>query len=61
MRGFPAWLILALVVLSGLMLYVGNEELDKVGPVPLILGVGGGVLVRGRTVLRRGATRFGYA
>ncbi|MFN8109151.1 MAG: hypothetical protein U0Y82_04795 [Thermoleophilia bacterium] len=39
MRGFPGWLILALVVLSGLMLFVGNEELDKVGPVPLILGV----------------------
>ena len=39
MKRLPAWLIGMLVLLTALLMWVGIEERDKVGPVPTILAV----------------------
>lgn len=39
MKRLPAWMLFVLAVLAALLLWVGIEERDQVGPVPIILAV----------------------
>ena len=39
MKRLPAWILFVLAVLAALLLWVGIEEQDEVGPVPVILAV----------------------
>jgi hypothetical protein len=40
MKGLPAWILATLVVLTGLLLYVGWHDRHEAGYLPFILGIG---------------------
>ena len=37
MKRLPPWILLVLAVLTALLMWVGIEEIDEVGPVPIVL------------------------
>ncbi len=39
MRGLPAWMLALLVVLTGLLLWVGWEDKGEAGYLPFIMGI----------------------
>lgn len=39
MRGLPVWILAVLVVLTGLLLYVGWHDRHEAGYLPFILGI----------------------
>jgi uncharacterized membrane protein len=38
-KRLPPWLLFVIAVLTVLLLWVGIDERDEVGPVPIVLGV----------------------
>lgn len=39
MRGLPVWILAVMVVLTGLLLYIGWHDRHEAGYVPFILGI----------------------